>query len=203
MKRHATGGRAGTRNLLTESAVLRVAEEIAGFEIITAATGRAAFPVRALLFDKTPQTNWNVSWHQDLSIAVRERHDVQGFTGWALKQGVWHAQPPAAFLERMITLRLHLDDCKSDNGPLRVIPGSHRDGRFDSEAIARWRSVVPAKEIICQAGDALLMRPLLLHASSRATRPSHRRVLHVEYAAFQLPAPLVWAFASTESPKMD
>jgi len=92
----------------------------------------------------------------------------------------------------MITVRLHLDDCGPEHGPLRVIPDSHREGRLDREAITRWRETVPTEEITCRAGDALLMRPLLLHASSKATRPKHRRVLHVEYAAEELPGGLEW-----------
>jgi ectoine hydroxylase-related dioxygenase (phytanoyl-CoA dioxygenase family) len=199
---HAITGRAGTRNLLTESAAVRhVADEIARLEVVGAATGQPAFPVRALFFDKTPETNWNVSWHQDLSIAVAERYDAPGFTGWALKEGVWHVQPPAEILERMITVRLHLDDCESDSGPLRVIPGSHREGRLDRDAIERWRTAVPAYEIICAAGDVLLMRPLLLHASSKATRPLRRRVLHIEFAGDELPGDLNWEAGATRPPR--
>jgi ectoine hydroxylase-related dioxygenase (phytanoyl-CoA dioxygenase family) len=153
------------------------------------------FPVRALFFDKTPRTNWNVSWHQDLSIPVADRLEAAGFSGWALKEGVWHVQPPPEILERMISVRLHLDDCGSENGPLRVIPGSHTEGRLDREAIARWRQRAPEQEITCRAGDVFLMRPLLLHASSKATRPQHRRVLHIEYAAESLPGELQWAAA--------
>ena len=121
---------------------------------------------------------------------------MPGFTGWALKKGVWHVQPPSEILERMITVRLHLNDCGREQGPLRLIPGSHREGRLDRDAIARWRATVPAEEITCGAGDALLMRPLLLHASAKAACPRHRRVLHVEYAAEELPGGLVWAVAA-------
>jgi hypothetical protein len=151
------------------------------------------FPVRALFFDKTPDANWKVAWHQDLSIAVAERRDVPGFTGWSLKEGVWHVQPPASVLEQMITLRLHLDDCGPDNGPLKVIPGSHREGRLSRERIEWWKTHGEVVECHVPAGGALLMRPLLLHSSSPATKPLHRRVLHVEFAAEPLPAELRWA----------
>jgi len=151
------------------------------------------FPARALFFDKNPSANWKVAWHQDLSIAVAERHEVAGFTGWSLKEGVWHVQPPAEVLERMITLRLHLDDCGPDSGPLKVISGSHREGRLSRERIEWWKTHGGVVECHVPAGGALLMRPLLLHSSSPARQPSHRRVLHVEFATEALPAGLQWA----------
>jgi ectoine hydroxylase-related dioxygenase (phytanoyl-CoA dioxygenase family) len=156
---------------------------------------KPAHAVRAILFDKTPQSNWAVPWHQDLSIPVCERHEVEGFGGWSLKEGVWHAQPPALVLEGMLTLRLHLDDCDDDNAPLQVLPGSHLQGRLDE---ARYAALLREREaIVCtaKAGDVLAMRPLLLHASAKAACPARRRVLHVEYAGGALPAPLRWQAA--------
>lgn len=41
--------------------------------------GEDARPVRAILFDKTPQANWSLGWHQDRTIAVRERRETCGF----------------------------------------------------------------------------------------------------------------------------
>lgn len=87
--------------------------------------GPAAFPVRGLLFDKTPEANWGVPWHRDLTIAVRDRRDVPGYGPWTRKAGVPHVQPPLDVLRGMLTIRLHLDDCGSEQGPLAVIPGSH------------------------------------------------------------------------------
>lgn len=144
--------------------------------------------VRAILFDKSPQANWGVAWHRDLGIAVRERHELPAYRNWSIKEGVWHVQPPPEILRGMLTLRLHLDDCGGDNGALRVIPGSHLD---EAPAPAQ------AGGICCAArtGDVLAMRPSLLHASRKAARPQRRRVLHVEYAAAALPAPLRWACA--------
>ena len=89
---------------------------------------------------------------------------------------------------------LHLDDCDESNGPLRVIPGSHGQGILSSEQIARHRQ--ETAEVVCTvpAGGALVMAPLLLHASSRARSPSHRRVLHLEFAPLGLlPEGLAWA----------
>ena len=94
--------------------------------------GPRSFLVRSLFFDKTPDANWKVARHQDLAIAVREKIAVAGFSSWSVKDGVRHVQPPASILERMLTVRLRLDVCDAANGPLRVIPGSHKSGRLRS-----------------------------------------------------------------------
>lgn len=150
------------------------------------------FPVRAIYFDKSPETNWLVPWHQDLSLALRASAAVPGFGPWSTKDGIPHVQPPAEFLQLMLTVRLHLDDADESNGALRVLPGSHRFGRLSAERIQQLRTEQPDLLCTVSAGDALLMRPLLLHASSRSTSAQHRRVLHIEYAAFTLPAELSW-----------
>jgi hypothetical protein len=154
--------------------------------------GRGARPVRGLLFDKTPGANWKVAWHQDLSIAVKRRIDVPGFGPWSLKAGVQHVQPPAEVLENMLTVRVHLDDCGPDNGPLKVLPGSHAAGVLGSSDVEAWRSGRESVACCVRAGGAVLMRPLLLHASSSATRAGHRRVVHLEYATGELPQGLEW-----------
>ncbi|MGV3724809.1 MAG: phytanoyl-CoA dioxygenase family protein, partial [Actinomycetota bacterium] len=136
---------------------------------------------RSLLFDKTPAGNWNVAWHQDVTIAVRERLDALGFSAWSVKDGVPHVQPPDEVLARVLAVRVHLDDCGPDNGALRVLPGSHAHGRLSEEAVDAWRARVPERVCAARAGDALLMRPLLLHASSAAVRPAHRRVIQLEF----------------------
>jgi hypothetical protein len=160
--------------------------------IVEAVLGPGAFVVRGLLFDKLPRANWHVGWHQDKAIAVRERIDVPGFGPWSVKAGVPHVQPPPEVLESMLTLRVHLDDCGEDNGPLRVVPGSHTRGSLgveqEREAIARG----PVRTLTVPAGGVVVMRPLTLHASSPAASPSHRRVVHLEYAAEDLPGGLEW-----------
>ena len=138
--------------------------------------------VRGILFDKTPGSNWLVAWHQDLTICVKERAEVPCYGPWSIKDGVPHVQPPVELLERMLTLRLHLDDTTSANGALRVIPGSHDHGRLDAAQIEQAREAGP--EAICEAeaGDVQRMRPLILHASSKAESPAHRRIVHLEFA---------------------
>jgi ectoine hydroxylase-related dioxygenase (phytanoyl-CoA dioxygenase family) len=156
--------------------------------------GSGAFAVRGLFFDKTPTVNWNLPWHQDLTVAVRERRDVPGFGPWTLKGGIPHAHAPAELLSRMVTIRLHLDDCGPASGPMRVLPGSHSAGKLDPGAIATWttRAASLAVDSIVPAGGAVIMHPLLLHASASSTGPGRRRVIHLEYAAEPLPGGLEW-----------
>src|SRR5205807_2460085 len=151
------------------------------------------FPAQAIYFDKSAERNWMVAWHQDLTIAVRERIEVAGFGPWSMKGAALHVQPPIEVLEKMLTVRLHLDDADESNGALRVLPGSHRFDRLDAEAIERLRKQTPEHLCIAKAGDALVMRPLLLHASRRSSTTGHRRVLHIEYSAFELPGGLRWS----------
>ena len=153
--------------------------------------GDGAFAVRAIFFDKVPGANWSLFWHQDNVIAVKERRDVPGFVAWSQKAGVWQVQPPAEVLAQMVAVRVHLDDCGPANGPLRVLPGSHRFGWLD-EQLDEWKRRVP--EVVCTAasGGVVAMCPLTLHASAASETASHRRVIHIEYAAAELPAGLQW-----------
>jgi ectoine hydroxylase-related dioxygenase (phytanoyl-CoA dioxygenase family) len=150
------------------------------------------FVVNSLLFDKTAGTNWKVSWHQDCSIAVRSRIDVPGFGPWSIKAGVPHVHASVPILEKMLTVRVHLDDCNRPNGPLRVIPGSHLYGRLSSQAIFDWQQKGIEVPCLVPSGGVLLMKPLLLHASSASTTPNHRRTIQLQFAADLLPAGLEW-----------
>jgi hypothetical protein len=163
-------------------------------EIARAILGPGAFVVRGLFFDKTLSANWNLPWHQDLTIAVRARREVSGFGPWTTKAGIPHAHAPADLLARMVAIRLHLDDCGEGSGPLRVLPGSHTAGKLDAGAVAAWsgRAAEVAINCIVPAGGAVVMRPLLLHASASGKGSGHRRVIHLEYAAEALPAGLEW-----------
>jgi hypothetical protein len=188
-----TGARAGLRNILIGQPAIR---SLARATSIRAAAetilGPDCFAVRGLLFDKTPDANWKVAWHQDLTITVRHRRNVDGFSAWSIKNGVLHVQPPTSILERMLAIRIHLDDCREENGPLRVLPGSHRHGRLDGSTIDRWKATVPELRCIVERGGIVLRRPLLLHASSVAKEAKHRRVLHIEFAQGDLPGGLEW-----------
>jgi ectoine hydroxylase-related dioxygenase (phytanoyl-CoA dioxygenase family) len=148
--------------------------------------------VRSILFDKVHGANWKVTWHQDLTITVRERKEAPGFVCWTQKTGVTHVQPPSEILESILTVRIHLDLTDGSNGALKVIPGSHRHGRLSADQIKARKEKGPTVRCDIPAGGVMLMRPLLLHASSPAATPHRRRVLHLEYSATQLPDGLEW-----------
>jgi hypothetical protein len=182
----------GVRNLLEICPPVRaLAAEPVIRKFVTPVLGMHAFAVRAIFFDKVPDANWSLFWHQDNVVAVKERLDAPGFVGWSQKAGVWQVQPPAEVLANMIAVRVHLDDCGADNGPLRVLPGSHRHGWLDDQ-LDDWKSRVA--EIICTVGcgGIVTMCPLILHASAPSQSVGHRRVIHIEYAAAELPAGLDW-----------
>lgn len=155
--------------------------------------GAPARLVRILAFDKTPETNWGVPWHQDRTVAVKRRVEVVGFGPWSTKAGVPHVAPPQALLEAMFSLRLHLDDCGPENGPLKIIPGSHRLGRLPVRDVLDLGRREKAETCLAVAGDVLAMRALTVHASDPAIAPAHRRVLHLDFSTADLPAPLEWS----------
>jgi hypothetical protein len=183
------------RHLLDTVPAIR---DLAGCErlrdLVEPVLGATVFPVQGTYFDKSPEVNWKVPWHQDLTIPVQARGEATGFGPWSVKGGVPHVQAPAWLLERTLVVRLHLDDCTAENGALRVIAGSHRHGRLAPVEIDRLREQCEAVTCEVPRGGALVMRPLLLHASSAAHVPGHRRVIHLEYAADPLPAGLEWYY---------
>jgi ectoine hydroxylase-related dioxygenase (phytanoyl-CoA dioxygenase family) len=181
------------RNLLsTVPAIATLARAPQVHSLVEPVVGKDHFPVRGILFDKVPGANWHVGWHQDQIIAVRERRETPGFSAWSVKQNVPYVRPPTSILERMLTLRIHLDDCRNGNGALKVIPGSHRHGLLSDVQIEALVGNSPPKICEAERGSVLAMRPLLLHASAPAASPSHRRVVHLEYAADPLPGGLEW-----------
>lgn len=180
------------RNLLQVEAVRELCHSLQMRRLVEPVLGSDCFAVRGILFDKTPGANWKVPYHQDLSIAVRERIEVEGFGPWSQKASVTHVQPPVTVLEQMLSIRLHLDDCGEENGPLRVLPGSHRSGRLDAVSIQNLKNQAAPVKCLAQRGGVLLMRPLLLHASSSSQSLHPRRVVHLEWAASDLPGGPEW-----------
>lgn len=149
--------------------------------------------VRAILFNKTANSNWYVTWHQDKTVAVSKQFDAPGWHAWSIKDGVIHVQPPLSVLEEMITIRIHLDPTPKENACLQVIPYSHERGILSPEKIADiLKNEAPN---FCEANQctALIMRPHLLHASSKSSVPIERRVLHFEFSHWQLPDGVDWA----------
>jgi ectoine hydroxylase-related dioxygenase (phytanoyl-CoA dioxygenase family) len=183
----------GVRNLLNIApAVREFVDSDAVRKLVEPVAGKKAHVVRAIFFDKTPEANWKVPFHQDLTIAVQEQKSVDGFTAWTRKAGIFHVQPPESVLENIVSLRVHLDDTDESNGALRVVTGSHRFGRLSASEIQHLKS--EGKTVTCRVrkGGAMLTRPLLLHASSAATKALHRRVLHFEFSSVELPNGLQW-----------
>ncbi|WP_375403801.1 phytanoyl-CoA dioxygenase family protein [uncultured Sphingomonas sp.] len=154
--------------------------------------GAAAHPVRALLFDKTPGANWSLGWHQDRTIAVRERHDVPGFGPWSIKAGIQHVEPSFDVIEAMVTLRIHLDSVPADNAPLLIAPGSHRLGRIAEPDISTIVGRCGTAVCLAERGDVWSYATSILHASAASAGYAHRRVLQIDYAAGALTKPLRW-----------
>lgn len=154
--------------------------------------GQGAKPVRAILFNKSAETNWSLAWHQDRTICVKDRREAPGFGPWTVKSGLLHVAPPFELLSRMVTLRAHLDDVPSGNAPLLVAPGSHTFGRIAVEDVDHVVKQCGSATCLAEAGDVWLYATPILHASEAATAPTSRRVLQVDYAAEALPHGLEW-----------
>ncbi|MGB6476402.1 MAG: phytanoyl-CoA dioxygenase family protein [Candidatus Sulfotelmatobacter sp.] len=182
---------AGERNLLDVPAVRRLAGSSFVRGLVEQVLGSGCFAVRGILFNKTEEANWKVTWHQDCVIAVAARTEIPGWGPWSIKAGVHHVRPASDVMSRMLAVRIHLDDCNADNGPLRVVPGSHKHGFLSDRQIQDWPKS-GAVTCIASRDDAILMRPLLLHSSAPATVPSNRRVIHLEFAAEELPNGVEW-----------
>lgn len=154
--------------------------------------GSECQPVRAILFDKSAETNWSLGWHQDRTIAVQHRIKVSGFGPWSLKGGMIHVEPPFELLAGMMTLRVHLDSVPETNAPLLIAPGSHNRGRIPVRDISQVVEQCGIVSCLAAAGDIWLYSTPILHASEAAVEPLHRRVLQVDYSTSPLPGGLQW-----------
>jgi ectoine hydroxylase-related dioxygenase (phytanoyl-CoA dioxygenase family) len=181
----------GQRNLLSEPVIKKLALSQEVLRVIAPVLGPNCFATKGILFNKTQKSNWKVPWHQDLTITVQERIEAEGFGPWTIKGGVVNVQPREDVLRGILAIRIHLDANDHQNRPLRVIPGSHKHGRLPAEQIAKWDKS-GSVECLVPKGGALLMRPLLLHASSACLLPKSRRVIHLEYSSLDLPCGLRW-----------
>jgi hypothetical protein len=160
-------------------------------DIASEVLGKPAFAINAIYFDKTSRANWKVPCHQDLVMPVEAKIDEPGFAGWTVKAGVPHVEPPTDVLAGLAALRIHFDDCPAANGSLSVLPGSHHRGKLcDADLVALDRESFVDCEVLM--GDVFVMRPLLVHRSSRALDPQHRRVLHVVYATEEPGSAIRW-----------
>jgi ectoine hydroxylase-related dioxygenase (phytanoyl-CoA dioxygenase family) len=174
--------RAGARHLMASPVVHGLAHDPRLRSLAEQVLGGDAIPFRATLFDKSAASNWLVVWHQDTALPLQARVDRPGWGPWSNKAGLLYAHAPAEALAQVAALRLHLDDSLEDNGPLRVLPGTHELGVLYDAAVqqlARTETQVPC---VVRRGGVVMMRPLIVHASSRSQSGRPRRVLHVEYA---------------------
>jgi hypothetical protein len=149
-------------------------------------------PVRAILFNKSAETNWALGWHQDRTICVKEKREVPGFSAWTVKRGLNHVEPPFQLLSRMVTARAHLDDVPAGNAPLLIAPGSHKLGRIAEGKIGEVVRRCGTRVCTADAGDIWLYATPTLHASEAASEPASRRVLQVDFTAETLPQGLEW-----------
>jgi hypothetical protein len=158
--------------------------------------GPQAKPVRAILFDKTPATNWALGWHQDRTIAVAERLDVAGFGPWTIKAGMIHVEPPFAIIDRMVTIRVHIDPVPDDNAPLLVAPASHRFGKIEEADLTSVIEKCGIATCFADSGDIWMYSTPIVHASAAAAAAAaasrHRRVFQIDYSADLLPGGLAW-----------
>jgi ectoine hydroxylase-related dioxygenase (phytanoyl-CoA dioxygenase family) len=160
-------------------------------ELISGIFGQGYFIIKSIYFDKPAKSNWFVAYHQDLTISVNQKAEVPSFIHWTKKQDQFAVQPPIALLEHNFTIRIHLDDTDEDNGALKVMPGSHKNGVLRLDDFDRSRK----DEVYCKVnrGGVMIMRPLLMHASDRTINNRQRRVIHIEFSKADLPLPLQWS----------
>lgn len=191
----AGASRGGTRGLLSHPTVLQLLlhKQLGGY--LWSLVGRDLVAVQATLYDRMPPAHRRGQWHQDRVVEVRERMDVAGYGPWTVKNGVPRVEPPASVLEQMLALRLYLDPCGPEDGPLRVLAGSHDRGKLSAAALEEQVSRAHAVDLHVPKGGVMLMRPLLVHSSAPARVPSHRRVLHIVLAPAEAISPLEWQTA--------
>lgn len=190
-------GAAGQRELLEQGWCQAFARGLLGVPLLRGVLPVDAVAVQCTLFEKSPDRNWLVTPHQDLAIPVAERVEHPALSGWSVKGGRHFVLAPVEVLAQMVALRVHLDDATAADGGLRFVPGSHRGGVLDEVGALQWRDRVGEVAVDALAGDGLLMRPLVLHASSKATPvgTGRRRVLHFLFGPRGLPLGLQWQVA--------
>lgn len=185
-------GSAGSRRLLDQTWCAHLSTALRGDAKIRSLLAPDAVAVQCTLFHKSPSKNWLVTLHQDLSIPVKSRIDSPECSGWSEKEGQLYVQPPVRVLERLVAVRVHIDECPAESGALRVVPHSHLEGRIDSSRAQALRQQHGEVAVPVAQGGALIMRPLLLHASSKAAAEAPRRVLHFVFGPRSLPLGLEW-----------
>lgn len=174
--------RAGVRHAMRSNHVVRVARDGRMMRLAQQLLGPKAFPFRATLFEKLSDANWLVGWHQDTALPLRGRREVSGWGPWSLKDGVNYAHAPPAALAKILALRVHLDDSMLENGPLRILPGTHTRGVLSDAEISVISNRTTSIDCLMTLGGVVAMKPLVIHSSSKSQSLKSRRVLHIEYS---------------------
>jgi hypothetical protein len=192
LKEHSQEEPHAIRNLLEKIPLLSKMIFNANLKSILSRLDKSLFLSKAIYFDKSPEANWYVTWHQDMTINVKTKTETEDFSGWTKKERGYSVVPPEEILKNTVTIRIHLDITDEQNGALKIVPGSHNKKLTTDEIQLITQNSVP---VVCDIdlGGIHLMKPLLLHASSKATNQKHRRVLHLEFNTMELPNGLEWA----------
>ena len=163
----------GSRDLLKLPEVRRLAREIREFEPLHA-TLSAKVAVQCTSFIKSRAQNWAVRLHRDRAIPAT------GGNGWkssGIKDEMNFIRPPESFLKKLIAVRLNIDD--ATEGDLQIIPGSHK---HSLKGLRQNSISIPVSK-----GGALVMYPLLEHASTKLRNAFNRRVLHFVFGPADIP----------------
>jgi ectoine hydroxylase-related dioxygenase (phytanoyl-CoA dioxygenase family) len=180
--------RAGVRHAMKSPAIARLSQDSRATGIARAILGASATPFRATLFEKLPDSNWLIAWHQDTALPLSQRRESPGWGPWSVKGGVIYAHAPAIALEQVVALRVHLDDSTTENGLLRVLPGTQTRGVLTDRQIHQLAEMIAPVDCLMPLGGIVAMRPLVIHASSKSQTDAPRRVVHIEYAKSARPA---------------
>ena len=183
---------AGSRCLLKNQWCQTLAVSLKDRAVSTIPELQSLVPIQCTFFNKSSSSNWFVAFHQDRSIPVGAGVSENKWPGWSRKEGMTFIHGPDKLLAQMVALRLHIDDSAPDNGPLRVIPDSHRSGTLSLEDINVLRDSSVDQQLTVDKGGVVAMRPLLLHASPKSRTMDSRRVLHFLFGPPSLPEGLEW-----------
>jgi len=151
-----------------------------------------SFAMRVVGFNKGVCANWSLPWHQDRVISVHERQDVAGYTNWSSKTGVWHCEPPVKILENIVFARIYLDDVTQSSGDMQILLGSHKCGKIKQRDISAIVNQFEPEVCNGKAGDVLLCKALILHASPPSSSSAQRRILRVDFSNSELENGLNW-----------
>jgi Phytanoyl-CoA dioxygenase (PhyH) len=187
----------GARCLLSQSWCSDLAVHIRQHPALAALIPAGYVAAQCTYFEKSTVHNWLVPIHQDISIPVAYRVNHPSLKGWSQKEDVLYVQAPLDVLQQLVAVRVHLDDCAADDGPLRIVPGSHLHGVLAPQEAIALRDAGTEMACTVPRGGAVVLRPLLLHASSKSAGSSRRRVLHYLFGPPILPLDLQWSALDT------